>query len=435
MHVQVGAYTLASIEALMPFLAPLPRLASALLRVMLALWSQNTPLDGGNTGRVYAYLRVRQMSLLLPGTAGEECFRAAYLAFARNAKTFSTVTSASVLFMTKCVAELYQTDPAMAYQQAFLYIRQLALHLRAAVQKKTAEASKQILNWQYLNCIRLWTRVVCAMPDRAQLGDLAFPLAQIVLGVLAAAPSAVNLPLRFHLVACMQQLAAHCQLFIPTAPKLLEVLEASDMFSKPAPSTEAPPSLAHIIRFLPEATGRANVRDLIVSEVVALLQQDAEVYRYNAGFPEYCFLTIRKLRAFAKKATVSRWRDLCRGLTNQLEQQSSQIKKLRNKLGKAPMDVRGFEALLPAGTDSASGRLARLMSGRAVEDVSEVIVSEVVGDNANSRDEELVQKKKRRVKSVGAADAVAEPKPRASGEAANQPDEVTALAWSDDEDE
>ena len=41
---------------------------------------------------------------------------------------------------------------------------------------------------QFLHCVRLWTRVVCAMPRDDQLGPLVFPLSQVMFGVLAAAP-------------------------------------------------------------------------------------------------------------------------------------------------------------------------------------------------------------------------------------------------------
>ena len=71
------------------------------------------------------------------------------------------------------------------------------------------------------------------MPKAEQLGALAFPLAQIMLGVVAMTPSIYSLPLRFHLLSCLQLLAANCQQFIPTASKLVEILEHPDIAGKP----------------------------------------------------------------------------------------------------------------------------------------------------------------------------------------------------------
>jgi nucleolar complex protein 2 len=172
------------------------------LKVFLRLWGYGpSPEDDVTNVRGQAFLRIRQMVLQLPGTLGEECFRGMYLTYARAAKTFSALSASGVVFMAQCVTELYTLDPAQAYQQAFLYIRQLALHLRTAMMKKSSEATKLVLNWQYLNCLRLWTRVLCAQPKEDELKPLAFPLVQILYGVLAAAPSAVYIPLRFHVIS------------------------------------------------------------------------------------------------------------------------------------------------------------------------------------------------------------------------------------------
>ena len=40
------------------------------------------------------------------------------------------------------------------------------------------------------------------------------------------------------------------------------------------------------------------VRDLLVQEAIGLLRQEAEIYKFNAGFPEYAYFSIRKLRSF-----------------------------------------------------------------------------------------------------------------------------------------
>jgi nucleolar complex protein 2 len=149
------------------------------------------------------------MAKILPGPIVEELFRSVYLRFARSCKNFSEATGNSVLFLTQCVAELFAVDIELAYQQAFLFIRQLALLLRAAFIKKTQENTKEVCSWQFLNCIRLWTKVICTIPSNDNgLGKLAFPLSQIMLGVIALAPSIYYLPLKFHLISCLHQLAA-----------------------------------------------------------------------------------------------------------------------------------------------------------------------------------------------------------------------------------
>ena len=422
---EVPVYILRSLEGFIGLLGSLPRLSRGLLKVLLVIWCEGPePSQDAHNVRGHAFLRIRQLATSLPGSIPEECFRSSYLAYARSCKGFTEMTGSGVLYMSRCVAELFTVDPPIAYQQAFLYIRQLALHLRSAALKRGggagagaggggsggaksagkgkgaggggksqsskkggesgSETLRQVTSWQFLNCVRLWTRVLCAQPDaETGLGALAFPLAQTILGVIAVAPSFYSLPLRFHLLSCLQILAAHCGLFIPTASKLIEVLEHPELSAKPTPSTEVLPKLPFITKLPTGSASRAPVRDMLVQEALALIRHDAEVYRFHPGFPEYAYLTIRKLRLFAKKgagARVAKWRDMARTLASLMENYSQVAKQLRGKLGVAPCAVQGFEPLLAlAGAGAGAGqrspaRLAKLLSSRGFTAISDVVI-------------------------------------------------------------
>ena len=268
---QVSVFLITSLEAYLPLLSPMPRLAKAVLKSLLTLWSQGLPPNEDEADvRVNAFLRIRQMALMLPGSIREECFRSIYLRYARGCKTFSETGGSSVIFMAQCVAELFTSDPVQAYQQAFLYIRQLALHLRAALVKKTSEATRQVTTWQFLNCLRLWTRVICAMPEGDALGPLIFPLAQIMFGVMAAAPSIYFIPLRFHLITCLHQLAASGRVFIPTAARLAEILEHPDLMAKPTPSTDLAPKIQFLVRLPADSVLKVPVRYVLIISLALL---------------------------------------------------------------------------------------------------------------------------------------------------------------------
>ena len=362
---EVVVYLVSGLEPYVPLLAPMPRLAKSVLKVLLKLWSGGpSPAEDPTHARGHCFLRIRQFCVVLPGTLPEECFKSIYMTFARNCKSYNELTEPSVTFMAQCIAELYKLDPVLAYQQGFLYIRQLALHLRVAYIKKTTETTRPVLSWQYLNCLRLWTRVVCSMPGPDDLGQLVFPLAQIMQGVLSVAVSSVYLPLRFHVMASLQQLAANAEVFIPLAPKIREIFELTEMLSNPKHSTEVAPRLQYLVKISAEDILKPAVRDCIIEEAIQLLRQESEIYRYHVGVPEYLYMTTRKVRHFLKQCKVGKWRDLGKTLINQNESYSSFTKKERLRIGKPPMDIVEFEAVKPAKEPKAAIRLTKLMSSR-----------------------------------------------------------------------
>lgn len=443
----VGSYLLSSLEPYIPLLAPLPRLSKGFLKVLLHLWAHGpSPEQDSSNVRGRAFLRIRQMALQLPGAMGEECFRGIYLAYARTAKTFSPLTSGDVIYMAQCITELYSLDPAQSYQQAFLYIRQLALHLRTAMMKKSAEATRLVLNWQFLNCLRLWTRIVCSQPKEEGLKPLAFPLIQVLYGVIAAAPSAIYIPLRFHVVSCLQQLAAQVEVFVPTASKLLEILELHEIIvEKPAPSTEVAPMLQHSLRYAEGAVLKPPVRDLIIQQTITMLRYEAEIYRFHVGLPEYLYLSCRKLKAFIKKSKIPKWRDLARTLCHQFESYSCYAKTNRVKLGVTPMEVRGFEPLLAYYNQINRGkdvpcswdRLRKLMASdnsatMRLQTTDEIVVSSEANDTPES------SSLRNTVMKAGAQKKVKSKKktknePVLQGDVNSLHDTVEEMDWSDDE--
>ena len=63
-----------------------------------------------------------------------------YLTFVRNARFTSLSSLPRISLMKSCVVEIISLDVATGYQHGFVYIRQLALHLRSAITSGKKEA-------------------------------------------------------------------------------------------------------------------------------------------------------------------------------------------------------------------------------------------------------------------------------------------------------
>jgi len=230
------------------------------------------------------------------------------------------------------------------------------------------------------------------MPGEEQLGALAFPLVQIILGIIQISTSQYLLPLNFHLITCLHQLAASTKSFISSASKLIDILTNPELLSRQTPSTAAMPKLQYIVKYGNDTINTAQVRDSIVNEVILLLRQEFEIYRYHVGLPEYSYLIIKKLKLFIKKSKIPRWKDLCRALCSQLEQYVIYAKKHRTKLGLVPSELKSFEPLLPAGTPETFARLKKLLMNKgSMNSVSEVTLGHNTSNN-NSKNRPVKSK-------------------------------------------
>eukprot|EP01040_Poterioochromonas_malhamensis_P017166 gene17166-19666_t len=106
-HHQVALFLLRSLESYIPYLAPLPRLTRSLAKLLSGMLTARINDNAQNEDNKHNFnevrgqvlLRLRQMSIQVPGNAGEEAFRLAYLHFARACKTCTEMNSENIAFI------------------------------------------------------------------------------------------------------------------------------------------------------------------------------------------------------------------------------------------------------------------------------------------------------------------------------------------------
>ncbi|CAM9417086.1 unnamed protein product, partial [Hapterophycus canaliculatus] len=269
--------------------------------------------------RLLSYLRVRQMAAALPFPFVEGCMKRLYLAFAKRARAPPATQAGkmSLRVMEGCVVELYGMDVGSAYQNAFLYIRQLSLLLRRAMQHKTKDSVQSVRRWQVVTCLRLWTGVLAAAPAEDELRMLIFPLAQVIEGIVRLSATLRHSPLVFQLVRMRQRLAAAAELYVPCSASLLEVIRSPALFKKATASTGAPPNVPAILRLGKTQVDEGRAQGAVVEEALRLLGQEMDLYRYTAAFPELVIPVLGHLKKFAKLTKVRGvWRSIRRALVD-----------------------------------------------------------------------------------------------------------------------
>jgi nucleolar complex protein 2 len=327
-------FVLQALANYVPFLSAFPKISKSMLKTCVKMWS--APLDTSQeyqVVRLQAFLRIRQLAITQPYPFIEECLKMTYLSYAQRSRfgTASNVTTVlpTLTFMGNCIVELYTLDYASAYQHAFVYIRQLALHLRTALMKKTKESLAVVYCWQYMHCLKLWVAVLSAACGKygntesdisSKLGggagkdeeanllrSLVFPLTEIILGVTKLVPIAKYTPLRLHCVRLLQQLAASTESFIPTTFLLLGVLDSKEIRSKPLRDDGKSKQMSKtavrgirlplILKLPKEGTLRTVEQlDAVLKETFLLLNREIDLYRYSPAFPEFTFVILQRLR-------------------------------------------------------------------------------------------------------------------------------------------
>ncbi|PFX32867.1 Nucleolar complex protein 2-like [Stylophora pistillata] len=166
-------------QQLTPYYACFPKVAKAFIKRLVRMWS-----GGEEHVRVLAFLGIRNVSTMMPFSLLEFTVKQLYMNFVKNAKFMSPKTKPVITFMQNSLVEIFSLDEHLCYQYGFVYIRQLAIHLRNAILQKKKDSYQSVYNWQYVHCLHLWCRVLSEVKSSGVLEPLIYPLVQTVIGAI-----------------------------------------------------------------------------------------------------------------------------------------------------------------------------------------------------------------------------------------------------------
>ncbi|MBA0611757.1 hypothetical protein Godav_012415, partial [Gossypium davidsonii] len=318
------SFTLRRLQYSSVFLAAFPSLLRKYIKVALHFWG-----TGGDALPVVSFLFLRDLCVRLGSDCLDECFRGIYKAYVLNCHFVNASKLQHIQFLANCVIELIRVDLPTAYQHAFVFIRQLAMLLRDALNMKTKECSmshhssqeayRKVYEWKFINCLELWTGAICTYSSEADFRPLAYPLTQIISGVARLVPTARYFPLRLRCVKMLNRISAATGTFIPVSMLLLDMLEMKELNRPPTGGVGKAVDLRTTLKASKPILKTRAFQEACVISVVEELAEHLAQWSYSVAFFELSFIPAVRLRSFCKCTKVERFRKEMRHLIRKIE--------------------------------------------------------------------------------------------------------------------
>ncbi|KAJ7482271.1 Noc2-domain-containing protein [Mycena galericulata] len=354
---------------IIPYIVSSRKAVKLYLKKCLELWS-----SAQDNIRIAAFLAIRKLASAADESILDSVLKGTYLTLVRSSKSTSAHTLPSINLMKNSASEVFSLDPGVAYQHAFGYIRQLAIHLRNSMKVKTKEAYKQVYNWQYIHCIDFWSIVLARACDastetetgkESELKPLIYPLVQVSLGAIKLIPNSRSYPFHLHIIRSLLHLTRHTHIYVPISPYLLPILTSTlAPSSRPKASTLRPLDLEVQIRAPQQYLKTRIYAEGLIEEGVYLLAEwlASGAVHGSVAFPEMVVPVVIMLRKSVKAAKTgaasgsAKDLGLVKGLLERIEESAQWVEQKRKGVVLVPSklgDVREWEKRLTASLEES----------------------------------------------------------------------------------
>nr|CAD7590115.1 unnamed protein product [Timema genevievae] len=327
------------LHQLIPFVTCFRNLSKPVLKRLVVLWS-----SAEDTVRVIAFLCLLRLITTKQKELLNQVLKKMYIAYVNNCKFMSPNTLSGINFMRRSLTEIYALDDAASYQHVFLYVRQLAIHLRNAITLKKREHLQSVYNWQFTHSLHLWVELLGATANRSHLQPLLYPLVQVIIGTINLIPTSQYYALRFHLTQLLINLSKNTNVFIPILPFLLDVLNSYDFNKHHKKVSMKPLDFTCILRLSKSQLQENGFKDAVIEKIYQQILEYLANEAHRISFPDTVVPTVIQIKTFLKTCKVSNYCKKLRQVMEKIEENSRFIENERRKVAFSLDDRKAIEA-------------------------------------------------------------------------------------------